>query len=242
MKLVIEADRGRKQIALGTQLLDTLWAEQRKNLGVIGDAENPLVEPLLEPRASSAFLVILEIEIVIAPRITLCRRRMGAVGLVNHAGNHEAGNYRAVGIAENYLVLDNFFTRENDLLRSEGGFAHDAEIAPDMGITVDIGALHVKNRDIRLERAHRQQFFTVEWAVDGRELWAGGEVAALDRARRQERHARGGGLKPPANSKGGMIFHFDLAWDTIFFGAPVDVSQTLRDGSEPRSDELLHTY
>src|SRR5258706_13437621 len=155
MKLVIEADRGRKQIALGTQLVDTLLAEQRKILVVIGDAENPLVEPLLEPRASSAFLVILEIEIVIAPRITLCRRRMGAVGLVNHAGNHEAGNDCPVRIAKNYLVLDNFLAGENDLLRGEGRFTHDAEIAPDMGITIDIGALHVKNRDIRLKRAHR---------------------------------------------------------------------------------------
>ena len=51
-------------------------------------------------------------------------------------------------------MVDDFFTGENDPARREGGFAHDSKVAPDMGIAVSVGALHVKNSDIGSQRAN----------------------------------------------------------------------------------------
>ena len=72
-----------------------------------------------------------------------------------------------------------------------------------LGATGSIGVstLDVENRDIRMDGAHGQKFFARERTVDGFKLRRAGEVAAVDRAGRQEGQARGGGLERETDGK-----------------------------------------
>ncbi len=58
---------------------------------------------------------------------------------------------------------DNFFGDHDHPLGRAHAFDHDAEISPAVSVTFRIGALHMNDSDIRIQRPHRpQRFFSPE--------------------------------------------------------------------------------
>ena len=82
---------------------------------------------------------------------------MRASRFVNHGGNEEPRHQRAVGVGRNDTGLDDFFGHDNYFARGAGAIYRDAQAAPQMGVALRVGALHVQDRDIGTQRAHRDQ-------------------------------------------------------------------------------------
>ena len=81
-------------------------------------------------------------------------------------------------------MIDDLLASEDNFFCRERGFAHDAEIAPDMGIALRIGALNMENGHVRPDRANRDKLFVSEWAADGLELIARAKFTSLNCSRR----------------------------------------------------------
>src|SRR5438445_1256171 len=136
----------------------------------IGAAIAHAVYPARKPRIIVAFrfrlLVILPEERVIAFVVTLYRRGVRPQRRLHHGVHQKSWNNRAVGVTGDHLRLDNLFRHDNHTLSRTYSFQHDSEITPAMRITVAIGALHMHDRDIWIQRAHRPQRL---FAFKGRE-------------------------------------------------------------------------
>ena len=145
--------------------------------------------------------MILEIKIIISASVSLGRRRVGAEGLVDDAGNHESGNHVPIRVTQNHVVIDDLFTSKNDPFRGEARFAHDAEIAPRVRVAFAVGALHVQDGEIRLDGANGQQLFVGERAANRGKLIFASKIAAPNGFGRQKRKARSRGLEPEANGE-----------------------------------------
>src|SRR5438093_11790163 len=150
----------------------------------------PFLQPLLEAFSRARLLVILEIKIIISASVSLGRRRVGAEGLVDDAGNHESGNHVPIRVTQNHVVIDDLFTSKNDPFRGEARFAHDAEIAPRARVALAVGALHVQAGEIRIYGATGQQLVAGERPANRGTLIFASTIAARNGSPRYERKAR----------------------------------------------------
>src|SRR6266496_3892560 len=103
---------------------------------------------------------------------------------MHNTRHNETGNHSAVGITKDDFMIDDFLASEDNFFCRERGFAHDAEIAPDMGIALRIGALNLDNGHVRPDRATCYKLFVSEWAADGVELVARARFTSLNCSRR----------------------------------------------------------
>src|ERR1051325_1183945 len=72
---VAEAYRGSGRIGCRRKARDPLLSDKIEELAVILHAKNPSIEPLFESLPRSGRPMVFEIEIVVAPRVTLAWRR-----------------------------------------------------------------------------------------------------------------------------------------------------------------------
>jgi len=71
-----------------------------------------------------------------------------------HCIDDKAWNQCAVGIGADHLWWDDLFGRKDHPPGGKGRFFLLPDNSPDVGITLGIGALHVHDRHIRVERRH----------------------------------------------------------------------------------------
>lgn len=133
-----------------------IFAEQAEKGPVIGNFKNPFLQPAIKPLRRTAFLVVQEIKIVIAPCEALSGGRMGAERLVDDAGDNEPRYHRSIRVFDDDVVIDQFLAGENHLAGGQRRFAHHSEIPPNMGITLAVGPLHVEDSDVRTNGAYGQ--------------------------------------------------------------------------------------
>src|SRR6266498_5977083 len=105
---------------------------------------------------------------------------------MHNARHNETGNHSAVGITKDDFVIDHFLASVDNFFCRERGFAHDADIAPDMGVALCIGALNMENCHVRPDRANCGKLFVSEWAADRLELIARAKFTSLNGSRRYE--------------------------------------------------------
>jgi len=125
--------------------------------------------------------VVRKITCLIPPGGTLSRRRIGTVGLVDHASDANAGDEIARRIAENQRMINEFFTGQDDFLSGQRRFAHDPGVAPNMRIALMVCPVNVQNGEVGANGADCEQLFTGKRATDMTEVPLFGDISALDR-------------------------------------------------------------
>ena len=85
---------------------------------------------------------------------------------MHDARNDEARYHVSIRIAQDDLMLDDFFASQNDFFRRHRSFAHDAKVAPDVRVALSVRPLDVEDRHIRLDRAYRDQLFVAKRAMN----------------------------------------------------------------------------
>ena len=177
--------------------------------------------------------MIFEIEIIVAPYISLRRRWMRPEGRMDDARHQKSGNERSIRITENDVVIHDFLTGEDHFFCRECRFAHYAEVAPDVSVSCGVGALHVEDSDIRMDSPDREQFLPGEGAADRQKLRALAEIASTDCARRQEGQSYGGGLQSETDRKIRVLFYFDRIRNAGLGSSAVIMSEAGGDISDP---------
>ena len=109
-----------------------------------------------------------------------------------------------------------------------------------MGVAFAIGALHMHDRDIRIERPHRPQRL---FALKGRENRAEemvslSDIAAQRRARGKERNSHRAGFERQQQGQVGQVENFHAI---LFDGATKAVGRTHHHVSNPSRHDLLYT-
>jgi hypothetical protein len=135
-------------------------------------------------------------------------------------------------------VIDDLFAGQDDFFRRQRRFAHDAEIAPDVGVAFAVGALHVDDRHVGTKGAHSDQILVRERAAQAAKLFRAGKIAPHDRSCRKKRHSRGSGLQRQAHGEVGVFLDFNRPGNPRFRGAPVVMAETGGDIPDPRGDDL----
>src|SRR5690242_17763413 len=83
---------------------------------------------------------------------TLHWRRMRAIRTVDDGIYQNAGYYGAIRVARNHIWRNHLFCHNNHPLCRAYTFNHDTEISPAVGVAVRVGALHVDDGHIRVQR------------------------------------------------------------------------------------------
>ncbi len=71
-----------------------------------------------------------------------------------HAGNRRYAMWRqqnAIGIAEQHVARNDVLGDDDDAARGQPGLAYQAQIAPAVGMTLDVGALDVQDGNVGLD-------------------------------------------------------------------------------------------
>ena len=136
------------------QRFDAGSAEVFPILGAIGHLRDPARQPILEILEAASLFVVLSEKSVVATVIALDGRRMRAAGFAHDRRDKEAGDQSAIWIRRNHAGLDNFFRHHNHLARGARSIHGYSQAAPNVRITLRVGALHVEDGDIRTQRAH----------------------------------------------------------------------------------------
>ncbi len=78
------------------------------------NAVNPSLQPAFETLTAARLFMIIELKVIVAARIALRGRPMGAKRKVDEIRHEESLNHGSVRIAKNDLVGNHFFTGQND--------------------------------------------------------------------------------------------------------------------------------
>src|SRR5262245_58182270 len=103
--------------------------------------------------------MVLEIEVIIPPSVSLGWRGVRTERLMNHAGNQKFRYDVSIGVTQNHIVLHDLFAGKNHRLRSKGGLAHDSEVPPRVGVALLVCPLDMKDSHVGADGANGQQRF-----------------------------------------------------------------------------------
>src|SRR6266704_4038109 len=201
------------------------------------------MDPLLLPDITLCFgfclFVILAEKCIVSIVISLDWGWMRAVRALDYGVDHEPRDCGAVGVAGDCFYVDNFFGHYDDPLGCAHAFWHHAEISPAMRVAFGVGALHVDNRDIRIQRSHcPQRFLRREWGKDLIEkMIAFGAVAAERAFCRQERNAHGSGLQ---RERYGEVGHVEDLHAILLDGAAEIIDGAHHYVAYPGGDDFLN--
>src|SRR5256885_1123796 len=146
-------------VLLHGQLFDAASAQLIHVCTAIWHAVDPSFEPGIAVCFCFRLLVILAEESIVAIVVALHRGWMRAVGTMHHRAHHESGDDRAIGIARDYFRLNDFFRHNDDPFGGTNTLEHHAEVAPAVGVSIAVGALHMDDSDIRIQRTYCPQWF-----------------------------------------------------------------------------------
>src|SRR5581483_8372724 len=82
---------------------------------------------------------------------------MRAVRTMDNCAHQKSGNHSAIGIAGDYIGIDDLLRHHDHALGGTDALEHHAEIPPAVGVAVAIGALRVDDSDVWADGAYRQQ-------------------------------------------------------------------------------------
>src|SRR5262245_15638353 len=92
--------------------------------------------------------MVLEVKIIIPPRVPLGWRGVRAERLMDHAGNQKLRYDVSIGVTQNHIVVHDLFAGKNDLLRGKRSLAHDSEVPPHVGVALLICPLDMKDSNV----------------------------------------------------------------------------------------------
>src|SRR5712664_4159106 len=129
-------------------------------LGYIGRAtrhmQHPFIQPGLKVLQRARALVILMVKLVIAVGVTLYGRGMRPPGFIYYGPHFERWPQYAVGIAQNNFTRHNLLSYQDHSACCKHGLFAEADIAPDMSISLFVAALHMDNGHIGMNSRHKQ--------------------------------------------------------------------------------------
>src|SRR5581483_4258138 len=143
-------------------LLDAKFVDAaRPELFNIGCPIRYSVNPALRPTFKICFrlslFMILAEERVVALVIALHRRGMRAERTRHHRSHQKAGDHSTIGVAGNDLRVNDLFRHHDHVFCRPHALDHHPEIAPAVRVAVAVGALHVNDGHVRIDRAYCEQ-------------------------------------------------------------------------------------
>src|SRR5581483_1644732 len=143
-------------------LLDAKFVDAaRPELFNIGCPIRYSVNPALRPTFKICFRLslfkILAEERVVALVIALHRRGMRAERTRHHRSHQKAGDHSTIGVAGNDLRVNDLFRHHDHVFCRPHALDHHPEIAPAVRVAVAVGALHVNDGHVRIDRAYCEQ-------------------------------------------------------------------------------------
>src|SRR3954447_14404889 len=165
---------------------------------------------------------------------------MRTVGTLDYGIDQKTGDDGAIRIAGDNLRRNNFFGNDDYALGGAHSFDHDAEVPPAVSVAFGVGALHMDDGHIGIQRPHRPQRLL---RSEGREyliekMIALCGIATQCRFGRQKRDAHCASLQGKSN---GEISHIEHLHSALFNGAAEIVGGSHHDVAYPSSDDLLDT-
>src|SRR5438105_4343699 len=130
---------------------------------MVRNAINPSLQPRIGIRLSFRLLVVMAEKSVVALVVALHGRRVRPVPALDHSVDQKSGNHSAIGIARDYVSINNFFGYHDNSLRRPNRFDHHSEIAPTMRVAFTISALQMNDGYIRRQRPHCMKLHRVTW-------------------------------------------------------------------------------
>src|SRR5215475_13774324 len=153
--------------------------------------------------------MVLEIEVIIPPSVSLGWRGVRAERLMNHAGNQKLRYDISIGVTQNHIMVHDLFAGKNHRLRSKGSLAHDSEVSPHMCIAPPVCPLDMKDSNVGPDGANGQQRFVGKRTADRGKLVPAPKITTLGRPGRKKRQPRGRGLQSQADGKVGVLLNLD---------------------------------
>src|SRR5215468_737950 len=167
--------------------------------------------------------MVLEIEVIIPPSVSLGWRGVRAERLMDHAGNQELWYDISIGVTQNHIVLHDLFAGKNHRLRSKGSLAHDSEVPPRVGVALSICPLNMKDSNVGPDSANGQQRFVGKRTANRGKVVPAPKITTLDRPGRKKRQPRGRGLQSQTDGKVGVLLDLDGLGNPRFRGATIIV-------------------
>ena len=129
-----------------------------------------------------------------------------------HGTDHDPGNHRPVRVGADDRFIHDLLGCQNDLLRCEGGFLLLADDPPQVGIPIVVGALHVDNGHIRVERGDDDHILASVRIWDALDVRIGlFQVGRAGLVHGQEGQSRGAGLQAGDHPKVGIFLPLQLS-------------------------------
>src|SRR6266568_4072078 len=133
--------------------------------------QHPFLKPVLEAFKSACPFVILVIVCVIAVTVALHGGRMRSPWLMHHGSYLERWPQHAVEVAQNDFTRHYFLRYQDHISGGQHGLFTYTYIAPQVRVAIFIAALHMNDRDIGMQRWHKQQWRSIEWGLHLAETW-----------------------------------------------------------------------